>query len=29
MLTQAEADFLHALEKEFESAEVLPFAPEI
>lgn len=26
MLTQAEADFLHTLEKEFESADVLPFA---
>jgi hypothetical protein len=26
MLTQPEADFLHALEKQFDSAEVLPFA---
>jgi len=25
MLTQAEADFLHSLEKEFESGELLPF----
>jgi hypothetical protein len=29
MLTQAEADFLHSLEKQFESSEVLPFASEI
>lgn len=29
MLTQAEADFLHTLEKEFESGEVLPFATDI
>jgi hypothetical protein len=26
MLTQGEADFLHSLEKQFESSEVLPFA---